>query len=93
VTRAVTRTVFRISVPVKVSIVVALLLLLNNILNNLINKDIKGLNIASATARNNKDYSVKLFKFIYKVICVTARTECYSTKGEGSSVDCTNRRY
>ena len=25
--------------------------------------------------------------------CVTARTECYSTRDEGSSVDCTNRRY
>ena len=24
---------------------------------------------------------------------VTARTECYSTKDEGSSVDCTIRRY
>ena len=63
------KVVFRVSVLIKISIIIVLFVLFNNVLNNLINKDIKGLNIASVATRNNKDYSVKLFKFVNKVVC------------------------
>lgn len=63
------KVVFRVSILVRISIVVVLFTLFNNVLNNLINRDIKGLNVASAATRNDRDCSVKLLKFVNKVVC------------------------
>jgi uncharacterized membrane protein len=63
------RVVFRVSVLIRISIVIVFFALFNNVLDNLINRDIKGLNVASAASRNNRDCSVKLLKFVNKVVC------------------------
>ena len=63
----ITKVIFKVSILVKISIIIVLFILYNNIFNNLINKDIKRLNITSTVIRNNKDYNVKLLKFVNKV--------------------------
>jgi hypothetical protein len=62
------KVVFGVSVLVRVCIVVVLLALFNNILDNLINRNVKGLNVASTAARNNRNCSVKPLKLVNKIV-------------------------
>jgi len=64
----VARVIFRVGVLIRVCIIVVLFTLFDNVLYNLVNKDIKRLNIASTTFRNNKDCYVKFFELINKAI-------------------------
>jgi hypothetical protein len=56
---------FAFIIQLRVSINIVFFTLLNKIFYNLVNRNIKKLDIASTSFRDNRNYSIKLFKLIY----------------------------
>jgi hypothetical protein len=56
---------FAFIIQLRVSVNVVFLTLLNKIFYNFVNRNIKRLNVASASSRDNRNCSIKLFKLVY----------------------------